>query len=153
MKRRSRLISFECLDALQADLRYFPLLPPHRHPACSGIHILVLAFSRDVNLGAILNQKLADGTAQLPNISFLLSSSFLPLHPASPSSPQPSHLSELAPGTLVVSWSRILDAQPEFERAAVYKVTSPSCCPADPQQVAVSWSDSWGMYVYRRKAS
>mmetsp|Transcript_15026 Transcript_15026/g.50771 ORF Transcript_15026/g.50771 Transcript_15026/m.50771 type:complete len:432 (-) Transcript_15026:1353-2648(-) len=89
----SQFISFECLDALQADL--------------SGIHILVLAFSRDVNLGALLNQKLAD---------------------------------ELAPGALVVSWSRILDVQPEFERAAVYKV-------------AVSWSDSWGMYVYRRKES
>jgi len=82
---------FECLDALQADL--------------TGIHVLVLAFSRDVDLGAVLNRKMAG---------------------------------ELKSGALVVAWSRILDAQPEFERAAVYKV-------------AVSWSDSWGMYVYRRR--
>jgi len=82
---------FECLDALQADL--------------TGIHVLVLAFSRDVDLGAVLNRKMA---------------------------------AELGSGALVVAWSRILDAQPEFERAAVYKV-------------AVSWSDSWGMYVYRRR--
>jgi hypothetical protein len=34
-------------------------------------------------------------------------------------------------------WSRILDAQPEFKRAAVYKV-------------AVSWSENWGLYVYQR---
>ena len=81
---------FECLDALQADL--------------SGVHVLVLAFSRDVDLGAVLNRKMA---------------------------------AELERGALVVAWSRILDAQPEFERAAVYKV-------------AVSWSDAWGMYVYRR---
>ena len=67
--------------------------------------MLVLAFSRDVDLGAVLNRKMA---------------------------------AELGSGALVVAWSRILDAQPEFERAAVYKV-------------AVSWSDSWGMYVYRRR--
>jgi hypothetical protein len=82
---------FECLDALQADL--------------NGVHVLVLAFSRDVDLGAVLNRKMA---------------------------------AELTTGSLVVAWSRILDAQPEFERAAVYKV-------------AVSWSEDWGMYVYRRK--
>ena len=36
---------FECLDALQADL--------------AGVHVLVLAFSRDVDLGAVLNRKMA----------------------------------------------------------------------------------------------
>mmetsp|Transcript_14134 Transcript_14134/g.21980 ORF Transcript_14134/g.21980 Transcript_14134/m.21980 type:complete len:174 (+) Transcript_14134:190-711(+) len=87
----NNLVSFQCLDALQADL--------------TDVTILVLAFSRDVNLGAVLNNKLA---------------------------------AELEQGALVISWSRILDAQPEFERAAVYKV-------------AVSWSQNWGMYVYRRK--
>jgi hypothetical protein len=45
---------------------------------------------------------------------------------------------ELKPGALVLSWSRILDAQPEFKRAAVYKV-------------AVSWSENWGLYVYQRR--
>ena len=70
---------------------------------------------------------------------------YTPYPALSPSRSLPRSLSRslsrplaLSQGALVVAWSRILDAQPEFERAAVYKV-------------AVSWSDSWGMYVYRRK--
>jgi hypothetical protein len=78
-------VVFECQDALQADL--------------ARVHILVLAFSRDVNLGVVLNQKMADA---------------------------------LAPGALVVAWSRILDAQPEFERAAVYKAPRPARLAAVP---------------------
>lgn len=65
----------------------------------------------------------------------------------------------------MVAWSRILDAQPEFERAAGLSPWVLALLPsmlamlailtigmaAAVYKVAVSWSDSWGMYVYRRR--